>query len=258
MTYADRMHHEAIVDEFTRQARTFGRSAVAHSAPPLEGLLALAQPGRGERWLDAACGPGIVTRAMAPLVGEILGVDVTPAMVAQARREADALGIANVTFALGDATALELPSASRDGALARFAIHHIPVPGRLFDELARVVRPGGKVVLGDHLADADAGAAAWATEIERLRDPSHWAALPRTRLRALGRAAGLRLEAERVVALSLAFEDWLQRGSGGPGAAALIARALAERPRGSECFRVREDGARRLLELRLWLSRWRR
>jgi len=49
-----------------------------------------------------------------------------------------------------------------------------------------VVRPGGAVVLADHLLDEDPAAAAWSQELERLRDPSHWVSLPLERLRALG------------------------------------------------------------------------
>ena len=245
---------DPIVAEFTGQAETFNASDVARAPESLDGLIRLAAPQPDERWLDAACGPGVVSRALAPLVREVHGVDLTPAMVELARREAAAAGLGNATFAVGDATAIAVPDAGFDGALARFAIHHMPLPGRLFAELARVVRPGGAVVLADHLTDDDAYAAAWATEIERLRDPTHWTALPVGRLRALGAAAGLTLEDERLLPLRLDYEDWLRRGSGGQAARPLIERALADPAPAAECFRVR-DG---VLELRLWLSRWRR
>jgi hypothetical protein len=107
------------------------------------------------------------------------------------------------------------------------------------------------VVLADHVVDDDVDAAAWETEVERLRDPSHWAALPLRRLRTLGERSRLTLEAERIVPLALDYEDWLARG-GGPRE--LVERALAERPGGAECLRV-ADG---VLHLRMWLARWRR
>jgi AcrR family transcriptional regulator/protein-L-isoaspartate O-methyltransferase len=245
---------DPIVAEFTGQSETFNASAVARAPESLDELIRVAAPQRDERWLDAACGPGVVSRALAPLAGAVHGVDLTPAMVELARREAAAAGLENATFAVGDATALAVGDGTFDGALARFVVHHMPLPGRLFAELARVVRPDGAVVLADHVADDDAQAAAWATEIERLRDPTHWAALPVGRLRALGAAAELELEHERLLPLRLDFEDWLRRGSGGQAARPLIERALEDPPPAAECFRVR-DG---VLELRLWLSRWRR
>jgi SAM-dependent methyltransferase len=252
------MQDETLQAEFTHQAETFNHSVVAHAEQTLDALVALAAPAPSERWLDVACGPGIVSRRLAQHAGAVHGVDMTAAMIEVARREAATAGLANTTFELGDATALECPDAGFDGAVARFAIHHVAVPGRLLEELARVVRPGGRIVLADHIADEEAGAAAWALELERLRDPSHWAALTPTRLRALGQAAGLRLEEERVVAIALDFDDWLTRGSGGAPNAALIERSLGERPGGSECFAIRHEEQRRVLELQLWLTLWRR
>jgi SAM-dependent methyltransferase len=247
---------ETLVAEFTQQAETFNTSAFARET--LDELMELAAPRPGERWLEAACGPGIISRALAPHVGEVHGVDLTPAMVDLARREAVAAGLANATFSVGDATALELPAGSVDGAVARLTIHHVPVPSRLVAELARVVAPGGRVVLADHVADPDADAAAWAQEIERLRDPSHWASLSLRRLRTLGERAGLKLERERILPIALDFEDWLRRGSGGRDALELIERALAERPQGAGAFRVAERAGGRVLELQMWMARWRR
>lgn len=245
-------HRATLVSEFTHQAEAFNASPVANAAATLDDLVRLAAPRPGERWLEAACGPGLISRRLAALTGSVVGVDATPAMIEVARREAGAL--ANAEFALGDATALEHPDGSFDGAIARFAIHHIPVPARLVEELARVVRPGGAVVLADHVADEDADAAAWSQEIERLRDPSHWACLPVARLRALGERAGLTLEQEHVFPYEHDFAEWLHRGSGAGASARLIERALAERPPSAECFAV-QDG---VLRLRMWTARWRR
>jgi SAM-dependent methyltransferase len=244
------MHDDTVVREFTHQAESFNRSEVARDDGVLRRLIEIAAPTRRDRWLDAACGPGVVSRALAPHVAAVHGVDATPAMIEVARREA--AGVENVTFAVGDATQLA-GLTGFDGALARFALHHIPVPGRVVERLAGAVKPGGAVVIADHLADEDADAAAWAQELERLRDPSHWSSLTAHRLRELGRRAGLELEAEEILPLDLDFEDWLERGSGGAQARALIERSLADRPRGTECFRI-ADGR---LELRLWIGRWR-
>lgn len=252
------MQDKTLQTEFTHQAEAFNRSAVAHAADTLDALVELAAPTAQERWLDVACGPGIVARALAAQAGAVHGVDLTAAMIAVAEREASAAGLANATFAVGNAAALELPDASFDGAVARFAIHHMPQPSRLVGELARVVRPGGRIVLADHLADENAAEAAWALELERLRDPSHWASLSLGRLRALGAGAGLGLESERVTAISLDFDDWLRRGSGGASNASLIEGVLAERTNGSECFRISGAGDERVLGLQLWLAVWRR
>lgn len=251
------MYEDSIRDEFTHQTDSFAESAAMGAAEILGALVELAPADAGAGWLDVACGPGLVSRALAPRVGSVHGVDLTPAMVEKASAEARAAGLDNVAFELGDATALEAGDESFDGAITRFSLHHIPAPSRVVAEMARVVRPGGWVVIGDHLTDEDRNAAAWHQEIERLRDPTHWASQTPARLRAMGEDAGLLLDHERIAEIELDYEEWLGWGSGGAGAEALIERLLA-RPAGSECFRVLEaDGGRRL-QLRYWLSRWRR
>jgi SAM-dependent methyltransferase len=250
------MTREEIIGEFTHQAETFGVSTVAQSSRTLDELLRLAAPRAGQRWLEVACGPGIISRRLAGEVAEVHGVDLTPAMIEVARREATAAGADNVTFALGDATALDQRDGAFDGVITRFSLHHIPAPGRVLEEMARVARPRGAIVVADHLADEDADAAAWSQEIERLRDPSHWACLGLGRLRRLGRAAGLKLRDEVLLPLELEFDDWLARGSGGPGMRDVIERLLADPPAGARCFSVQERGGRRMLGLRMWAGRW--
>lgn len=251
------MHRETIVGEFTHQAETFHRSAVANAPDLLERIVDLAAPGRDESWLDAACGPGAVARALAPHVGRVHGVDATPAMVQVASREAAAASLDNVTISLGDVTELAFDDGSFDAAVTRFSLHHIPVPGRVIGELARVVRPGGRIVICDSVADDDAEAFAFSQEIERLRDPSHWASLTQAGLRTAAASAGLSLEREEVADIEIDFDDWLARGSGHANAP-LIDRALAHAPAGMQHFTVRPGPHGRVLDYRIALTRWRR
>lgn len=253
------MEHDAVVREFTHQAEGFNASEVMRSDEALARFIRKIPAGPAERWLDAACGPGLVARALAPRVAHVHGVDVTPTMVEVARRESALGGIANVEYSLADATALEFADASFDGAVTRFSLHHVPLPVRLVRELARVVRPGGVVAIADHVTTADADAAAWHQEVERLRDGSHWACLSPARLRATAEEAGLTLVDAESWPLTLPFAEWLGRASGGPDAHALVAAALAGRPGGVETFRVDTGPAgEERLTLTLHASIWRR
>lgn len=252
------MYEDSIREEFTHQSQSFGKSAAMTSAQTLGALIDLVPEDPRARWVDVACGPGVISRAMAVRVGSVRGVDLTPAMIEEAERRAREEGIDNVSFALGDATALEFADASFDGAITRLSLHHIPAPGRVVAELARVVRPGGWVAVSDLAADRDGEAAAWREEIERLRDPSHWACQTPERLRGMGAAAGLVIEHEELIQVDLDFDDWLARGSGGQAAAGLVARLLEEQPAGAECFRVVEGEDGRRLQQHYWLGRWRR
>ncbi len=100
--------------------------------------------------LELAAGPGdtgfIAAERLGPN-GLLLSTDVAPEMVAAARRRAAELGIENVEFRVEDASAIDLADASVDGVLCRFGVMLVPDPERALGEIARVLRPEGRVAL---------------------------------------------------------------------------------------------------------------
>jgi SAM-dependent methyltransferase len=257
MSDATESHSSQVRDEFAHQADSFARSPAMSQAGTLDVVVDLAPADPAARWVEIACGPGLIARALAPRVGSVVGVDLTPAMIEKARADAAAVGVRNVSFELGDATALDLADDSFDGAITRFSLHHIPVPLRVLEEMRRVVRPGGWVVLSDFVTDDEGEAQAWQEGIERLRDPSHWALLTPSRIEAAAARAGLVPDSSREVPFEIDFEEWLHRGSGGAANAALIERLVGEAPAGARSFVVRGEGAGRTLRYRNSLHRWR-
>jgi ubiquinone/menaquinone biosynthesis C-methylase UbiE len=249
-------HSGAIRDEFAHQADSFARSPTMSLAETLGVLIDLVPEDPEARWVETACGPGLIARATAPRVGSVVGIDLTPTMIDKARVDAAEAGVGNVTFEVGDATALDLPDDSLDGAITRFSLHHIPAPIRVLEEMRRVVKPGGYVVVSDFVTDDDGVSAAWQEQIERLRDPSHWALLTPSRIAALGERIGLEPDQERIVPFEIDFEEWLNRGSGGPVNAELIERLRTEAPPQAESFIVSGEGADRVLHYRNSLHRW--
>jgi SAM-dependent methyltransferase len=250
-------HSTSIRDEFAHQADAFARSPTMSLAATLGVVVDLAPADPQARWVEIACGPGLIARAMASRVGSVLGLDLTPAMVEKARAEATAAGVENVSFEVGDATALDLPDDSFDGAITRFSLHHIPAPVRVLEEMRRVVRPGGWIVVSDFVTDDDGEAAAWQEQIERLRDPSHWALLTPSRIATLGERAGLAADLQREVPFEIDFDEWLNRGSGGPANAELIERLVGEAPSTARSFVVSGETGERTLRYRNSLHRWR-
>ena len=257
MSEATDTHSASIRDEFAHQADSFARSPTMSLAETLDVVVELVPEDGEARWVEIACGPGLIARAMAPRVGSVLGLDLTPAMIERARADAAAAGVENVSFEVGDATALDLPDDSFDGAITRFSLHHIPGPIRVLEEMRRVLKPGGYVVVSDFVTDDDGASAAWQEEIERLRDPSHWALLTPGRIETLAERIGLGPDFAEVVPFEVDFDEWLNRGSGGPANAELIDRLRAEAPAGAESFVVSESGEGRTLHYRNSLHRWR-
>jgi SAM-dependent methyltransferase len=250
-------HSTQVRDEFAHQADTFARSPTMRLAETLGVVVDLAPADPRARWVEIACGPGLIARALAPRVGSVVGLDLTPAMIEKARAEAAAEGVENAGFEIGDATALDIPDDSFDGAITRFSLHHIPAPVRVLEEMRRVVRPGGCVVVSDFVTDDVGEAAAWQEQIERLRDPSHWALLTPSRIEALGTRAGLEPDLQREVPFVIDFEEWLNRGSGGPANAELIERLVGEAPAAARSFVVSGEAGERTLRYRNSLHRWR-
>jgi SAM-dependent methyltransferase len=255
MTASD-AHTGSIRDEFAHQADAFAASPVMSLGATLGAVVDLVPADPAARWVEVACGPAAISRALAPRVGSVQGVDLTPAMVAKASAEAAVASLENLSFAVGDATALDFEDGAFDGAVTRFSLHHIPAPERVVAEMARVVRPGGFVVIADHVTDEDGNTAAWHEQIERLRDPSHWACLTPSRIVALGERAGLTLDSEGLIAFEIDYAEWLNRGSGGPANAELIDRLLDDAPSAPASFAVSGEGAERRLTLHNSVTRW--
>jgi ubiquinone/menaquinone biosynthesis C-methylase UbiE len=104
----------------------------------------------GMRALDAACGTGAVTRIMAAIAmsGSVVGIDMSPPRLAQARQLASRRRAA-IEFIAGDAYQLPVSSAQFDFTWSRFLFEYLAEPQRALAELIRVTRPGGTVAVAD-------------------------------------------------------------------------------------------------------------
>lgn len=118
-----------------------GNPVVAIEGDALREQFKALRPGRA---LDAACGTGRHAFALEQLGHTVVGVDASETMLARAREKSLTLELRR-----GDLTALPLEDASVDLAVCALALTHLPDLGPPLAELARVVRPGGRVILSD-------------------------------------------------------------------------------------------------------------
>ena len=119
------------------------------SADCLPGLLE-ALPA-GARVADLGTGNGRFLPELAAHAGSVVAVDASPRLLDQARRRVEALNIQGVDLRLGDLLHLPLRDGEVDAAVANMVLHHLAEPAAVFHEIARVLRPGGVVVVGDFL-----------------------------------------------------------------------------------------------------------
>lgn len=126
----DRLRNELFGDQFSWQA--------------LLGLLP-------SDWIvaDLGCGTGVVLSAIAPHVGHAVGVDASDEMLASAR--ARVRDLSNVELRRGTLEALPLDDGSIDAAVMMLVLHHLPAPAKALAEAARVLKPGGRLLVVDML-----------------------------------------------------------------------------------------------------------
>jgi arsenite methyltransferase len=118
--------------------------------------IGLLQPQAGETVLDLGSGAGLDVFLAARRVGasgRVIGVDMTPEMLQKARDNAKQLGLSQVEFREGRLEALPVEDATVDAVTSNCVINLVPDKAAVFAEIARVLKPGGRVVVSDIILD---------------------------------------------------------------------------------------------------------
>ncbi|MBS1254782.1 MAG: putative S-adenosylmethionine-dependent methyltransferase [Deltaproteobacteria bacterium] len=97
--------------------------------------------------IDLGCGDGTLTVEMAKFAKRVIGVDFNPDILASARQRVDRLGLKNVNLLVEDVSNLSLPSESLDAVFFSQSLHHLDDPESGLHEAARILRPGGQVLI---------------------------------------------------------------------------------------------------------------
>jgi ubiquinone/menaquinone biosynthesis C-methylase UbiE len=213
---------------FASDAESFAERSSALVPDITERAARLLAPLRGdERALDVGTGAGALALGLAPLVGEVVGCDIVPELLVEARKLAAEL--ANVSFIEGDVLALPFEDASFDVVGTFRTLHHVNRLERALEELVRVTKPSGRLLIIDQLASSDRVRARDMDEFERLRDSSHARTFPDREMRGLFDANGLVLLRQEIVATERDLEASLDR-AGCQGEARERARRLVPGP----------------------------
>jgi len=209
---ADSSHLDKIRERFTATADIFAKSARITRAAEAELLAERATAGLANAKdllaIDLACGPGTYTRPLAARVRRAIGVDLTSAMVEKARAEAARDGVTNVEFVCADLYALPFADGVAGIVSCGYAIHHFTDPEHALAEMARVLRPGGRLAITDIIVREGCDGAIQ-NAIERVRDPSHTNTQSVANLRAVVGSLGLRVLSENLHENWHNFNQWM-------------------------------------------------
>jgi ubiquinone/menaquinone biosynthesis C-methylase UbiE len=202
-------HRAAIEERFTATAKVFGDYAVAERVRLANRLAEMVGAKPTDRAVDLATGPGTLALPFARRVEWMVGVDLTPAMLNRARESAGTEGLANLEFLRADAQELPFATNSLDLAVTSYSLHHVPDQERMMREMARIIKPGGRVGIIDILVPDAPGASEAANKIEIARDKSHTRSLTRKEFAALLDQAGLCTLSTDFNELTRSFDHWL-------------------------------------------------
>ena len=166
----------------------------------------------GRTWaMDLGSGTGFTAFVMAAEFKRVVASDITGPMLVETRRIGRERGLTNLALVRNAAEYLPFASGSLDLVTSRAAIHHFEDLDRALDELHRVLRPGGSLVVADSISPEDSDLSEWMNDIELRRDFSHVNNRPVSELDALLTTHGLGIVEREYTGVHLQFNNWVER-----------------------------------------------
>lgn len=195
---------------FTEQAAGFESEKLHLSKQEyLDYTVRMTAPQKTDSVLEVAAGTCVCGRSIALYADHVICLDATPAMLEVGKAECEKAGISNISFIKGFAEELPFLDSSFDIVISRLAFHHFAGVEEPFKEMARVLKPGGKLVMIDMIA-GDEALRDEVDRIERLRDPSHVRDLTLSEMRNLYAANGISLKSQEQTDIPVSLEAWME------------------------------------------------
>ncbi|QOS78071.1 class I SAM-dependent methyltransferase [Paenibacillus sp. JNUCC31] len=239
---------DEVQKQFAKNAQKYVTSARHAKGEDLALLVASSQASPDMTVLDIATGGGHVANALAPLVKQVIALDLTEKMLEVAERFIQGNGHLNVEFVAGDAERLPFSNDSFDLVTCRIAAHHFPDVPSFISEALRVTKPGGRLLLIDNVAPERDENDRFYNEIEKRRDASHVRAWRKSEWIRMVELTGYRIEGMISFEKPFLFEDWCERaGMSEEEKRALEASMLSESNEIKTYFKLEESGRGRIL-----------
>jgi ubiquinone/menaquinone biosynthesis C-methylase UbiE len=204
-------HDNLVESQFSAQAAAYVTSAVHAGGDDLRELADLACGRPDARVLDLGCGGGHVSFRLAPLVREVVAYDLSPAMLAVVKAEADRRGLSNIVTCEGPVERLPFETGSFDLVLSRYSAHHWSDFRAGLQEARRVLTPQGHGGFADVVTPGSPLLDTHLQALELLRDASHLRNYTQEEWRQALIAAGFQPGPATLRRLRLEFAAWVER-----------------------------------------------
>ena len=212
------------------------------TTPAAACLVEFANVRPGEAVLDLACGTGVVAVTAARRGARVRGLDLSPALIEEARSNAAAIG-AEIEFSEGDAEAMPYPDASFDVVLSQFGHMFAPRPEVAISEMLRVLKPGGRLAFSTWPPELMIGrmfalTGAYLPGPPGAASPSTWGD-PNVVRERLGNAVGeLRFQCDEMSIPALSPQHYRATVERSAGPVAKLVQTLADDPERLAGFRA--------------------
>jgi 2-polyprenyl-3-methyl-5-hydroxy-6-metoxy-1,4-benzoquinol methylase len=206
-------HDRELARGFDAQAAKFERAPVQSDPVAIKRLVRQADLPPGGLVLDAGCGPGLVAARLLEAGSRVLGVDLSGEMIERARTRCQSHGT-RASFFQGSVFDRDVdPFGPFDAAVSRFVLHHVVDPAAFVARQVALLRPGGVLVIADHITDPAPERADHHAALEVARDRTHTRNLTGGELVDLLATAGLSGISMVEDTFTQDFDEWFDRGS---------------------------------------------
>ncbi|MSQ07024.1 MAG: class I SAM-dependent methyltransferase [Dehalococcoidia bacterium] len=204
-------HGSAAQRMFGAQAPIYATSHVHVHDASLDALRRLAGPGPFRWAVDLGTGAGFTAFAMSECAGRVVATDLTRPMLEQARRLGQERKLGNLSLVQTPAEALPFAGESLDLVTCRVAFHHFTNLEQALDEVRRVLKPGGALVVADSVSPEDDAVSRWMNDVELRRDFSHMHNRKVSQWETMLAERGLTITGREMPRIHLEFNDWVAR-----------------------------------------------
>ena len=219
---------QSVQAQFQGVAHSYATSQVFTQGIDLEVIGQVADRLRPHRALDVGTAAGHTAFILSQHADLVVGLDLTGPMLVRANEEARSRGLGNLAWVQGDVEHLPIATDTFDLVTCRFCGHHFPHPELFISETARILRPGGEILIADVVAPPDDRFDQWINEFEVIRDPSHARDYRGSEWKNMLENAGMRGQTILDWRLRLDLTDWTARMRTPPDKIALLRQRMKD------------------------------